>query len=143
MPNELFLIDTSVWIFALRKDPVPHIRNRIDALLKEDVVVTTGIIKLEILSGAKTEKEYNRLKSRLDALETVDTDEIVWQKACEHGFMLRRRGITKPSTDILIGTCALNVGAILVHADTHFDLMVNPLHLQTESHVQALKKALS
>jgi len=57
--------------------------------------------------------------------------------------MLRRRGITIPSTDILIGTCALNVGAILVHADTHFDLMVNPLHLQTESHVQALKKALS
>jgi predicted nucleic acid-binding protein len=53
MPNELFLIDTSVWIFALRKNPVPHIRNRIDALLKEDVVVTTGIIKLEILSRAR------------------------------------------------------------------------------------------
>jgi predicted nucleic acid-binding protein len=30
MPNELFLVDTSVWIFALRKDPVPPIRNRIE-----------------------------------------------------------------------------------------------------------------
>jgi predicted nucleic acid-binding protein len=40
MPNEFFLVDTSVWIFALRKDPVPQIRNRMDSLLKEDVVKT-------------------------------------------------------------------------------------------------------
>lgn len=141
MQNELFLVDTSVWIFALRKDPVPQIRDRIDALLREDVVVTAGIIKLEILSGARTEKEFHRLKSRLDALDSIETDESLWQKACEHGFVLRHRGFTIPSTDILIGTCALNAGAILVHADAHFDLMVKPLRLQTESHIHALKKA--
>jgi len=66
MPNELFLVDTSVWIFALRKEPVVQIKNRIDSLLKEDTVITTGIIKLEILAGAKTEKEYRQLKSPFD-----------------------------------------------------------------------------
>jgi len=52
MPNELFLVDTSVWIFALRKKPVVQIKDRIDSLLKEDTVITTGIIKLEILAAA-------------------------------------------------------------------------------------------
>lgn len=143
MANERFLVDTSIWIFALRKDPVPQIRDRIDGLLKEDAVVTAGIIKLEILSGAKTEKEYNRLKSRLDALESLQTDESVWQTACKHGFALRRKGMTIPSTDILIATCAVQAGVILLHADAHFDLMVKPLNLRTESHVRLLKEVLS
>jgi predicted nucleic acid-binding protein len=143
MPNERFLVDTSVWIFALRKDPVLQIRNRIDSLLKEDKVITAGIIKLEILAGAKTEKEYRRLKSRFDALESIETDDGLWRNACEHGFKLRRKGLTIPSTDVLIATGALRAGAILFHADAHFDLMEKPLGLRCESYVQALKKALS
>ena len=143
MPNELFLVDTSVWIFALRKDPVLQIRDRIDSLLREDAVITTGIIKLELLAGAKTEKEYGRLKSRFDALDCIETDDELWRNACEHGFKLRRRGLTIPSTDILIASCALKAGAILLHADAHFDLMEKPLRLRSESYVQALKKALS
>jgi predicted nucleic acid-binding protein len=142
MPNELFLVDTSVWIFALRKDPVLQIRDRIDFLLKEDTVITTGIIKLELLAGTKTEKEYNRLKSRFDALESIETDEALWRNACKHGFKLRRRGLTIPATDILIASCALQTGAILLHADMHFDLMEKPLSLRAESYVLALKKAL-
>jgi len=143
MPNEVFLVDSSVWIFALRKEPVVQIRDRIDSLLKEDTVVTTGLIKLEILAGAKIDKEYRRLKSRFDALESIETDDELWQNACEHGFKLRRKGLTVPFTDILIASCALQVGAVLVHADAHFDFMEKPLGLQCESYVRALKKALS
>src|SRR4030042_3452793 len=143
MPNELFLVDTSVWIFALRKEPVVQIKDRIDSLLKEDTVITTGIIKLEILAGAKTEKEYRRLKSRLDALESIETDDELWRNACEYGFKLRRRGLTVPSTDVLIASCALQWGAVLLHADAHFDLMEKPLGLRNESYGQVLKKALS
>jgi hypothetical protein len=143
MPNKLFMVDTSAWIFALRKEPLVKIKDRIDSLLKEDTVITTGIIKLEILTGAKTEKEYKRLKSRFDALDSVETDEELWQKACEHGFKLRRRGLTVPSTDVLIAGCALQAEAVLLHADAHFDLMVKPLGLQCESYIQVLRKALS
>jgi len=141
MQNELFLVDTSVWIFALRKDPVVQIRNRIDSLLREDAVITTGIIKLEVLAGAKTDKEYRRLKTRFDALESLETDDDLWRNACEQGFKLRRRGLTVPATDVLIATCALQGGAILLHADAHFDLMEKPLGLRSESYVQTLKKA--
>jgi predicted nucleic acid-binding protein len=143
MPNEIFLVDTSVWLFALRKDPISDIKSRIDSLLGEDVVITTGIIKLEILAGAKTEKEYRRLKSRFDALDHVETDDDIWRNACDHGFRLRRKGLTIPSTDLLIAACALHAEAVLLHADVHFDLMAKPLSLQVESHVHTVRKALS
>jgi predicted nucleic acid-binding protein len=129
--------------FRTRRDPVPEIRNRIDSLLKEDAVITTGMIRLEILAGARTEKEYRRLKSRFDALESIETDDDLWRNAREHGFKLRRKGLTLPSTDVLIATCALQAGAILLHADAHFDLMEKPLGLRSESHVQTLKQAIS
>ena len=28
MPNEVYLVDTSVWIFALRKQPVVHLMEK-------------------------------------------------------------------------------------------------------------------
>ena len=37
-----------------------------DYVLKEETVITTGIIKLEILAGAKAEKECRQLKSPFD-----------------------------------------------------------------------------
>jgi hypothetical protein len=141
MRNELFLVDTSVWIFALKKEPVVQIKDRIDSLLKEDTIITTGIIKLEILTGARTEKEYRRLKSRFDALESVETDEELWGNACECGFKLKRKGLTIPSTDVLIASCALRAGAVVLHADVHFDLMEKPLGLQCESYTHVFKKA--
>lgn len=142
MHNEVYLVDTSVWIFALRKQAVVQIRDRIDSLLKEDAIVTTGMIKLEVLAGAKTDKEFRRLKSRFDALGCLETDDELWQRACDNGFKLRRRGLTIPSTDVLIASCALQAGAVLLHADAHFELMEKPLGLRSESYVEVLKKAL-
>lgn len=143
MPNDLFLVDTSVWLLALRKDPIPEIVRRIDELLRDDAVITAGMVRLEILAGTRTEKEYGRLKRRLDALDQVETGDDLWQSACEYGFLLRRKGLTIPSTDIVIAACALQAGAVLLHADAHFDLMAKPLGLKVESFVKALGKAVS
>ena len=123
MPDNSFLIDTSAWLFALKRDFVPEVKNRIDFLLKNNAVVTTGIINLEIISGARTIKGFQRLKDRFNALDILESDESIWQKACELGFNLRRKGVTVPHTDILIAACALQSGSIIVHADAHFDMM--------------------
>jgi len=48
MPNNLFLVDTSIWIFALRKDSIPAVKDRISDLLKENSIAVNGMIKLEI-----------------------------------------------------------------------------------------------
>jgi len=141
MPPDRFLVDTSLWILALRRDFVSEVKDRVDHLLREDTIVTTGIIMVEILSGAKTEKEFQRLKKGLDALDRVETDRPVWEEAAELGFTLRRKGVTVPHTDILIATCALRASAVVVHADAHFDLMAKHSPLKVESHVQTLQKA--
>ncbi len=96
---------------------------------------------MEILAGTKSEKEYKRLKSRFDALNQVETGEELWERACEYGLLLRRKGLTIRSTDLLIAACALKTDAVLLHADAHYDLMARPPGLRVESHVHVLKEA--
>lgn len=64
----MILIDTSAWIFSLRKDYNPLIKNRIDRFLKENEVAINGMIMLELLACTKTKSDYERLKNRLDNL---------------------------------------------------------------------------
>ena len=143
MPIDLFLVDTSAWIFALRKDFLPAIKDRIEYLLKENVIFTTGLVKLELLGGTKSKSEFQRLKLRLDALDSVEWDSALWENAYNLAFDLRRKGITVPYTDILIASCALKIGAILVHADAHFDLMQKHAGLRAESYVNEVAKIIS
>ena len=49
MPSSRFLVDTSVWLLALRRNFLPAAKDRIDYLLKEDLVMTNGIVRLEII----------------------------------------------------------------------------------------------
>ncbi|HDG98268.1 MAG TPA: PIN domain-containing protein [Desulfobacterales bacterium] len=139
MPTELFLIDTSAWIFALRKNFVVQIKERVDSLLKDDVILTTGLIKLELLGGTRTQKEFYRLKNRLAVLEEIEINTVLWESSFELAFTLRRKGVTVPYTDIIIAACALNANAILVHADSHFDLISNHSSLRVESYVDIVQ----
>jgi predicted nucleic acid-binding protein len=135
MPHNLFLVDSSAWLFALRKEFNPAIKDRLDLLLKENRVLTTGIIKLELLGGTKTEKEFQRLKMRLDALEESETGTSLWERAYDLAFQLRRKGVTIPYTDILIAACALAHDTTLLHVDAHFDRIAQFSHLKVESYV--------
>ncbi len=139
MSNNTFLVDTSAWILALRKDFSPEVKERIDHLLKENTVITTGMVKLEILGGTKTESEFRRLKRRLDALDSVDLDTSLWEESYDLAFKLRRKGIAVPYTDILIASCALKIGSTFVHVDAHFDLMAGHISLKVESFVPNVK----
>ena len=141
MQGDRYLIDTSAWLLALKKNYVPLVKDRIDDLLKENAIITTGIVKLEILGGTKTEEEFQRLKTRLDSLGQVETDASLWEQAYTLAFKLRRKGITVPSTDILIAACALMLEATVVHADAHFDLISSKTGLKVESFIQAVTNA--
>ncbi len=140
MPNNLFLVDTSVWILALRKDFLPDVKDRVAYLLKENSIITSSMIKLELLGGTKEEKEFQRLKIRLDALEMVETNTSLWERAYDLAFSLRRKGITVPYTDILIAASALIMAATVVHADSHFDLIAHHCDIKVESFVDATRQ---
>ena len=140
MSPELVLIDTSVWIFALRKEPHPSIKQKVDDLLKENLVVTTSLIKLELLGGVNNKREFERLKKRLEALQTVGITDAHWTEAAHLAFHLRRRGLTLPYTDILLSAVAIREEIVLLHADAHFNLIAKHADLKTKSFISLLKK---
>ncbi|MFO8240013.1 MAG: PIN domain nuclease [Dissulfuribacterales bacterium] len=135
MANKAFLIDTSAWICALRKDGHSKVRSRVAHLLEKEQILICGMIKLELLGGTRSEHEYSRLQSRLNALTEIPIHSDVWKSASRTAFNLRRVGLTIPATDILIAGTALYVQAALVHVDRHFDMIAGHIDLQVESFV--------
>jgi predicted nucleic acid-binding protein len=140
MSNNLVLIDTSVWILALRRSPSPVVKDEVEHLLAENRVAIAPMIRLELLGGTKSLSEFNRLKSRLDALHQIPASEGNWDLATELSFKLRQQGKIIPYTDILIGAAAIMTGYLLLHADRHFDLMAEDTDLNVRSLIPILGK---
>jgi predicted nucleic acid-binding protein len=135
--NNLVLIDTSVWVPFLRKSPSPVVKDEVDRLLAENRSATFSMIRLELLGGTKSLSDFTRLKSRLDALHQLPVDGFTWEMAAEIAFKLRQRGKIIPYTDILIGSAAILADILLLHADSHFDLMAEDTDLSVRSLVSA------
>ena len=140
MLNNLVLIDTSVWILALRESPSPAVKDEVEHLLAEDRVAIAPMIRLELLGGTKSLSEFNRLKSRLDALHQIPTNEANWALATQLSFKLRQQGKAIPHTDILIGAAAIITGCLLLHVDRHFDLMAEHTDLNVRSLVSVNRR---
>ncbi len=135
----VLLIDTSAWLFALKKNFHPIVKARIEQVLEEGDVAINGIIELELLGGAKSEKEYNRLKSRLDPLYYIEATRSLWDSSSKLAFDLKRKGVSIPYADIFIAASALDEDLVLMHADSHFDTVATYTGLRVESLVAVLK----
>ncbi len=133
MPRSLVLVDTSAWILALRRPGNATVSSRIDGLLEQDVVATAAPIRLELLTGTRTEQEYQRLQERLSGLHEVPIVPSTWSRAAKLGFDLRRNGLTIPHMDLLIASAALSISATLLHADSDFERIAAHSDLVVES----------
>ncbi len=130
--NKKILIDTSLWIEALKKDCPEKIKEIILKAIDEDNAFITGIIMVELLSGAKTVKKYDQLKNNLEALIYLDTTVEVWDKTAKIAFTLKRKGINVPSGDILIASLCIKYDILLIHMDKHFELIGKYTDLREE-----------
>jgi predicted nucleic acid-binding protein len=129
----LVLIDTSVWVPYLRRNPDPEIVRSVQGWLTADQAATTEIIRMELLQAARNAAEFDRLGVTLDALHLRTPDAATWRAAARNAFTLRRAGVIVPTIDILIATLAQQHGTQLAHADHHYELMAPHLGLQTIS----------
>lgn len=137
MSGHVWLLDSSIWIRVLRSGQSRHIADRVDDLLAREVVAVNGAVKLEILSGARTEEEYRVYSARFDALRQLPVVEGTWSRASRLGYDLRRRGLTSSTADLVIAASAIEHDAILVHADADFDRIGANSELRTESYAKA------
>ena len=105
-----YFVDTSVWIFYFR-DGGSGYGNLIDELVDGGGVHINGIVSAELLTGARTQAEFDRLKLALAGLKFVPSDRASFESAGRNGFALKRKGVSVPLSDLIIATNCIDRGS--------------------------------
>ena len=117
------LIDTSAWIEQLRRDGDAAVRRQVEALLLAGGAAWCPLVQLELWNGARGTGERTVLKEMEKTIPSLAIDEAVWHDAVALASGARERGITVPTTDLLVASCARQHDVTLLHCDSHFDLI--------------------
>lgn len=116
----MILVDTSVWVALLRDKKgglVASFRRRTEG----EVCVLCRFTQMELLQGARDEREWNRLDEYLASQYYLECAEGTWREAARIYFELRRQGMAVSSpVDCCIAQIALESGALLLHRDCDF-----------------------
>ncbi len=128
----MFLIDSSVWIEYFRPKGSTKAKEKVRQILQREEAVSCGIVLIEILRGAKSEKEYRLLKEVLTALPQIPLDEDVIDRASQWGYQLDRMGKHVSTTDLLIAAAAYPRDC-LIHSDLDFQAIASIANLKEEA----------
>lgn len=128
----MILVDTSVWVALLR--------DRSGALLRSfrrrtagETCVLCRFTQMELLQGARDEKEWSRLDEYLSSQYYLECSETTWRDAARIFFELRKRGLAVGSpVDCCIAQVALECGALLLHHDRDFERIARLRPLDVE-----------
>lgn len=129
MNGEKFLLDTTVWVSYLRGLD-GSLKDRVASLVLEDRVFITEVIILELLRGAKTDREYASLSEDLLALPRLGVTDAVWETAWELAYILRKKGTNIPLADTLIAAVSMHYTCTLMHSDSHYPLVAKHVGLK-------------
>lgn len=116
----MILVDTSVWIEIFR-DKAGNVVKVFKERVGSENCVLSRFNQLELLQGAKDEKEWELLADYLSTQYYLETDDNTWQEAARIYFELKRKGVTINSPiDCCIAQIAMEHGAILLHRNKDF-----------------------
>jgi len=127
----MFLIDSSLWIEYFRPRGSQKIKERVKDVLQKEEAVSCGIIVVEILRGAKNEKDFQSLQDALMSLPQIPIDDAVIERASRWGFLLDRKGKFVSTTDLVIAAAAYKT-ARLLHSDNDFERLSSIIDLEEE-----------
>jgi hypothetical protein len=115
----MVLVDSSVWIEALRGNGDVNVKLGIEGLLDAYEAWWCGPVKLEVMGGAR-KSERNRLAFFFQPIPYRDVENEVWSTAVRLSWNLRDKGVTVPWNDILIASLAMAWDCRLYAHDRHF-----------------------
>jgi len=118
--NANVLVDTSIWIEYFNK-PDSRAGESLENLLKQGRVLGAGLVLTELLQGAKIEKEFELILDNMTALPFLETTLNTWIEAGRISFSLRKKGITIPTSDLIIASLALEKHCLIFTLDPHFN----------------------
>ncbi len=108
------LVDTSVWSLALRRPanhPLsPEQRSTVSALgdlVRDGRAMMIGAIRQELLSGIKTESQFEVVRDSLGAFDDVLLSREIYESAAQAFNSCRANGVQGSNTDFLI--CAVSM----------------------------------
>lgn len=129
------LVDTSVWVDLFR-DPTGERRARLLETLDGAEIVLSRFVELELLQGARDEREWGLLVDYLGTQDFVELSAAGWREAARIYFDLRRDGRTVRSPiDCCIAQLAIESELLLLHRDGDFETIcrVRPLRQERMS----------
>lgn len=118
----MVIVDSSVWIDALRGISNRHSMWLNDALGNEQIGLTS-LILCEVLQGIRTEAQFRKSREKLLELPVFEVPTVQLAIASARNFRsLRDRGITvRKSIDCMIATFCISEGFRLLHRNRDFD----------------------
>jgi predicted nucleic acid-binding protein len=116
----MVLVDSSVWIEALRRNGRLEIKLAVESLLEVYEAQWCSPVRLEVLGGARPD-ERRRLGDHFSVIPYRTCDEEDWERATSLAWKLRDNGLTAPWLDVLIASLALHDGIRLFAIDEHFE----------------------
>ncbi len=140
----MYLVDTSAWIYYLREEDDGAGGRFAEVLERGLPFGITGVIYQEVLQGADSRADFERLEEYLSTQRFYHPrDPVVsFREAALLYFRCRRGGVTVRSTiDCLIARIAIEHDLILLHNDADFENMarVIPELALAELDVRAVK----
>jgi len=121
--NDLVLVDTSAWICFFSRRGFEDLKRTLSTLLDEDRAAIAGPILVELIQRTRTSEEKETIKTLIRGIHWLPISDYHWHKASEMAFDLRRKGITSSAIDTLIAVLAIEYHCLLLHKDSHFDLI--------------------
>lgn len=118
----MVLVDSSIWIEALRRHGDVHVKLALQGLLNENEAAWCSVVKAEVLGGARKEER----KSMLEDFEIIPFIQVVekdWDWAVTAAWKLKEKGHVVKVTDLLIAAVAQRTKMRVYAQDKHFDIM--------------------
>jgi hypothetical protein len=129
----MILVDTSVLIDYFKGTENKSTKMFHQILEKRIPFGINHVIYMEVLQGAKTERDYNALKKYLDTQTffQLKRGKDSYAEAARMYFKLRQKGVTVKSTmDCLIAEVAIENDLFLFHNDQAFSRISNEFPLK-------------
>jgi predicted nucleic acid-binding protein len=117
------LVDTSIWIDALRYTGPPGIRAELTALIEKGDAAWCAAVRLELWAGVRDRRERTVLRQFSSVLTDLPITGDVWEIAIALAEKGRGKGLTFPYPDLIIFACSRRHMADLLHRDKHFEAL--------------------
>ena len=130
----MILVDSSVWIdYFNGKDSWQT--DRLDSLLKVELIITGDIILAEVLQGFRLRRDFLQAKAALTIFPCFNLcGSRIALASAENYRLLRQKGITvRKTVDMIIGTFCIKNGHLLLHDDRDFHPIEQHLGLKVIS----------